>query len=634
MPLILRLSEGTSTLELWSSQPADARQHPFEPRDLVDAVSRLRDADPRRLRDAADLLGGRTEHDDEGALLVLARAWVDGRLSLHTRPHVVGRTDPIESRIVDLADLADSAETRPRESKTSWFEVRLVDEIGAAISGISLELSVDGTRLRHDTGEDGKVRVEDAELSTAYVDIADPAQLYEELANRWAQVRSGEWVSEQKPDHTFFPANAIPRGVRLAWETPHTLVVQPRVVLGRLGGVLFDSSKSFLLPQALPCLQRMKRLYDANPGSDVLIVGHTDTTGDPSYNDPLSLERARATQAFLGDDPAPWHAWYESSHPIAKRWGAREDGLMLDAVLARGGDGANGSPTGSKLRHFQQTRGLTVDGIAGPQTRDVLVREYMAIDDTTLPADVTVTVHGCGENFPLGADGQAVDPGAPDGYEDAVDRRVELFFFDAIFGVLPPPPGDNSPKDSLEYPEWRKRAVETHEFVAGGEYTKLVIDDPLFGPAIGIDVEVTYELAEPETITTDGSGAFVLRATRGRWADLRYTWQGRDVARRVFTALDDGASRDGAWQRLVHLGYAVSGGEPPDPTPPQDDVLGDALILFQIDHSLDPTGELDDASADALIRAHDEDPRAWQDRDWELHDEPEADSPRPKEMVA
>jgi outer membrane protein OmpA-like peptidoglycan-associated protein len=630
LPLILRLSEGTSTLELWSSPPADVARHPFVPRNVDDAVSRLRDANPRDVRDAADQLGGRTEHDEEGALLVLARAWVDGRLSLHTTPRRIGRTDPIESQITDLADLAGPTESTEQESKTSWFEVRLVDEIGEPISGIPLVVFVDGERQNHDTDGDGKVRIDDAELGTAYVDFADPSKLYDDLKERWAEIRDGEWVSEALPDHTFFRASKLPKGVRLQWETPHTLVVQPRVVLGRLGGLLFDTSKSFLLPSALPPLQRLKRLYDSNPDSALLIVGHTDTTGDTDYNDPLSLERAKTTQAFLLDDPAPWLDWYEDSHPVAKRWGAREDGLMLDAVLARGEEPP---PPGSKLRHFQSTRGLEVDGIAGPQTREALIKEYMAVDDTTLPAGVEITVHGCGENFPLGADGQTVDSDAPDGHEDAVDRRVELFFFDAKLGVLPPPPGDNSPPDSKEYPEWRKRAVETHEFITPGEYTKLVIDDPLFGPAAGIDVEVTYELSDPETIKTDGGGAFVLRASWGRYADLKYTWQGREIQRRVFTALDDGASKDGAWQRLVHLGYYWSD-EPPEPSPPDDDVFGDALVMFQVDYGLEPTGELDDASADELICAHDEDQRAWQDRDWELHDEPEPDSPKPKEMVA
>ncbi len=530
--------------------------------------------------------------------------------------------------VSNLADLARPESSQPTPATTTWFEVQLVDEIGDPIADVPLSMLVDGARRSLTTDGSGKVRVDDAELGSAVVYIVDPPALREAVTPRWEQIREEAWVTEDEPDHTFFGLSSIPDGIRILSKTPHVLVVQPRVVLARILGMLFDTSKSFLLPLALPHLQRIKRLYDQNPGAAVLIVGHTDTTGDPDYNDPLSLERAKAVQAFLADDPAPWLDWYDDSHPTAKCWGSYEDGKMLAAVLERNAE----VPEGSPLRHFQTTRGLEVDGVAGPQTREALIKEYMGLDDTTLPEDSQVTVHGCGENFPLDEAGESVDDDAPDEFEDAVDRRVELFFFEGDLGVLPPPPGDNSTGDSEHYPEWRKRARETHEFVAGGEIIKLVLDDPLFGPSAGVSVEITYEDSDPETIVTDGSGAFVIKASRGRFADLRYDWQGQQFERRVFTAPPDGASKEGAWQRLVHLGYVTI--VQPDLAPADDDVLGDALLLFQIDYGIEPTGELDPATADALIAAHDEDQRAWKDRDWGTPDEPDPDSPRPKEMVS
>lgn len=56
--------------------------------------------------------------------------------------------------------------------------------------------------------------------------------------------------------------------------------------------------------------------------------------------------------------------------------------------------------------------------------------------------------------------------------------------------------------------------------------------------------------------------------------------------------------------------------------------------MFQMDHYLDATGELDEETASELLRAHDEDMRAWGDRDWELPEDPAPDADKPKEAVA
>lgn len=118
------------------------------------------------------------------------------------------------------------------------------------------------------------------------------------------------------------------------------------------------------------------------------------------------------------------------------------------------------------VRWYQRTRGLTVDGAAGPITRRAVIDEYMGLDGTTLPEDILPVCHGCGENFPQKptADGAA----APE------NRRVEVFFFDNPIApqerpaaVLPPPPGKNSSAGAKEYPEWLLRVRERHEFVAG-----------------------------------------------------------------------------------------------------------------------------------------------------------------------
>ncbi|MBN2193904.1 MAG: OmpA family protein [Polyangiaceae bacterium] len=252
---------------------------------------------------------------------------------------------------------------------------------------------------------------------------------------------------------------------------PHCIILQPRVVLAQLFGMWFETSKCFLLPTAMEGVRTIPSLYASNPESDLLVVGHTDTTGDPSYNDPLSLERARSVAAYLTDRGDEWLAWYGPNKPDAKRWGGREDAMMIVAVAEY--NGLEIPPGAPLVWWFQQTfsdqDGLAVDGIAGSRTRTALIKRYMAIDGTTLPPDVVLSTHGCGENFPL------VDAG--DEQAEIRNRRTEVFFFEnptaaptRPSAVLPPPPGDTSPPGSSEYPEWVLRARETHE----AEHGKLI----------------------------------------------------------------------------------------------------------------------------------------------------------------
>ena len=233
----------------------------------------------------------------------------------------------------------------------------------------------------------------------------------------------------------------------------------PSVTLARIKGMAFETNKSLLLPSAVQNLARLADLYADNEPAELLVVGHADTTGEPSVNDPLSLERAKNTVAYLQDDVEPWLAMYGTSVPSKRRWGSHEDLIMIEALPDFGTKDAGED----SVRWFQQTRALDVDGIAGPETRRALITEYMSFDGTSLKKprefDIEVTAHGCGENFPLDDEGDDLDSAPADGKEDRLDRRVELFFFDAEFGIRPPPPGENSKKGSTEYPAWRKAAT-------------------------------------------------------------------------------------------------------------------------------------------------------------------------------
>lgn len=327
-------------------------------------------------------------------------------------------------------------------------------------------------------------------------------------------------VDTEPPEHDTYE---IPTVVLPAVGDPQIRMVGnvPVPALVRLRGLVFDRNKTFVKPGAIEGFQLIRELYEAYDSGALLIVGHTDTTGEPSVNDPLSLARAKSVEAYLKDDVQSWLGNYDTSGK--GRWGGREDRLMLlalpdadpGAIAAERDLGPN--PTGNEapdadlIRWFQRTRGLTVDGVAGPETRKQLITEYMELDGTTLASDgefsIEITTHGCGENFPLDESGEALDQRSEaerDATSDLHDRRVELFFFDGEFGIVPKPPGQNSKAGSTEYPEWLERSQLVRDLEPADSRTtvKLIeLEDALFRTNSAV------LMPEGETPSTDEHGA-------------------------------------------------------------------------------------------------------------------------------
>jgi hypothetical protein len=135
---------------------------------------------------------------------------------------------------------------------------------------------------------------------------------------------------------------------------------------------------------------------------------------------------------------------------------------MLGALSGADGPFFTGSITGSNtastraaVRAFQDwsnsERGtaLEVDGVAGPRTRDALVRAYMEQDGTTLPEEVAITTQGCGEHHP--------EEETEDGVASAKNRRVDVFFFE---DRIEPAPVRCAEPGCEAYPQWREAVVE------------------------------------------------------------------------------------------------------------------------------------------------------------------------------
>jgi hypothetical protein len=503
--------------------------------------------DSTRLDDAADGVGranGLADNELRDISRRLEEELLAGRLVVKREQiaPLTDRREPLELQLPPLPPVR-------RDSGTHTFEVRFIDEVGKAISGIDAEFTADGAQTRP-TNAAGIALLEGVRAGSASVAILDPEALAKVLDPRWEKFRPGKPPKESNTQEVVFRGSEL-GPFALKPEIPNTVIIKPplgklfvelwdktgrvrhakqafqvmgpqefagktneqgvalienvfpgdyalsfplehaepqrlidiietpllvldaaaqapqvrfvgairRLLLARLKRMFFETNKSFLLPGAVGAFKQVRELYRTNNPSDLLIVGHTDTTAEPAVNDPLSLERADMTAAYLLDDVDAWLERYDEAVPAKRRWTQHEDELMLSALP----DFATRPAEEGDVHWFQRTRGLVVDGKSGPKTRRQLISEYMALDGASLRDrrnfDISVTTHGCGENFPLDDGGEELDDVPADQKEDASDRRVELFFFDAELGILPPPPGKNSPAGSTQYPEWRKRAT-------------------------------------------------------------------------------------------------------------------------------------------------------------------------------
>jgi outer membrane protein OmpA-like peptidoglycan-associated protein len=65
------------------------------------------------------------------------------------------------------------------------------------------------------------------------------------------------------------------------------------------GDIAFDSGQAAIRPNFRSALDNFAQSLQQNPSSSVTIIGHTDSTGSPAMNEPLSLQRADATRDYL-----------------------------------------------------------------------------------------------------------------------------------------------------------------------------------------------------------------------------------------------------------------------------------------------------------------------------------------------
>ena len=183
-----------------------------------------------------------------------------------------------------------------------------------------------------------------------------------------------------------------------------------------------------------------------HPDRKLLIVGHTDTVGPPSYNVILSERRANNVLCALTGDRDGWAKICEQKHKPEDTqeilaWAASSLGWDCDPG---GIDGVIGDRTTRAIRSFQQiyngelNKHISIDGVVGPQTWQAFfdlymlaLRDVLKVDEAGLSSlrggltfvDSGRKAVGCGENHP-------VENSRADEYRSQTNRRVELLFFE------------------------------------------------------------------------------------------------------------------------------------------------------------------------------------------------------------
>ncbi len=474
----------------------------------------------------------------------------------------------------------DASDDVATKEKLGWFDVTLVDAWGDPVGDVELEISYAGTKKKLTAPGNGHVHLDEVDASFGSVRFVDVKELREVLRPRFVKKPPATPPDVENP--TVLGVSDEMGSVPLESEVPKTIVLTKPLTRVRLIGMHFDTNKSFMRKTAIPGIRRVVREYAELGQGNLLVVGHTDTVAEEHYNLDLSVERAEAVKAYVKNDVPGWDKWFaDTVYPDKKKWGDGEIAHMISAL-----------PCEQSVLGFQQWsnanrpkgKHLDEDSILGPKTRHELIKAYMELEETTLPPEVGVEIHGCGEYFPATED-------QSDGVESEENRRVELFCFDDK--IHPPVPGKRAKRGEPEYPQWKAQVTKTVDVGAKSKRLMLRLYDYDGDPVGSVPVKLQHGVEEIRT-TSDQLGLLTadLSEPVGR-VDIEWLTE-RDapafaMRRRLFPSPDD--SRIGDEQRLQNLGYLRPS-------------VADNVREFQADYGLRITGLIADVSS-ALRAFHD-----------------------------
>ena len=191
-------------------------------------------------------------------------------------------------------------------------------------------------------------------------------------------------------------------------QTEHVKIkLRPGQKIAKAFMIHFWFDKAFIEPCMRAVMRQVAKYAKTHEKEKLVIVGHTDESGNDNYNQALSERRARSAYAFLTYrvDPAAKAAaiadWdqlrRQRTTDLHDRWGTREYQYMLQDLGYYPGnvDGNHGSMTDNAVRNFQGDKGLTVDGVVGDDTWAALIEAYMDLNEESLKVPKSQFLPNC-----------------------------------------------------------------------------------------------------------------------------------------------------------------------------------------------------------------------------------------------
>ena len=511
------------------------------------------------------------------------------------------------------------------DEAATWFEVRVLDEVGDPVDGIDVAFGVGGSRRVVPTDGRGVARLEDASTGFVSASVASVTQLREKLAPRWTKPRIAKLPTG--PDVLSAELDKATQSLSLESQKQTTLAITPLFRCNELSGVHFAFGRSFLLESALDTLSIMAAAILEDENRRAMIFGHTDTSGAEALNKELSERRALVILTVLTHDTAAWEQLWTGSDDgphFKEQWGVKEAQHLLNALGVTDDEGkallengVEGRSTHAALRRFQRgeydgaraERGpIPETGKADKATRKEFLLSFAA-EVTTDPVPKerfapigSAPFMGCGEYNPLS-----------DHARDAASRRTVLFIFDraaqpqnlpcklrslgpcksagGVDDPLPIPLPDDKPYRCSIYREIAKTCpcVESEELM----HLEVQLHDSNFEPAPETHYELVLDGARVFG-TTDSDG-IMHAAVRKADVALRVTYQPASEPEAVtidavILLPDEGESDRAFTQKIRNLGFGAQG-----------DSDAFAILKFQGAHKkLKRTGKLDDDTKQAV----------------------------------
>jgi outer membrane protein OmpA-like peptidoglycan-associated protein len=472
------------------------------------------------------------------------------------------------------------------------FRFKVVDESGAALDGVGLDLTINGERQSL-TSALGLASTEVSAPTKGIATLSDVAETRRLLEAR----RPLEKTQPLEGDGVRVLAASVdgePAAVESGNEHTLVVVLPPRKVsVVEVEDGMFRLDSAVVLPEAeRPSADEHEALTlasvftsallfaTANVGKKLLVAGHTDTSGTESHNQELSEARAACALACLSGDREGFARTCDERHLVSDykqilSWAAAAFGFSCAPDKIDDVEFTGIAPIKAFQSDYNANRAalgvpdaeeLKVDGSMGEKTWGAVFDCYEAalaleLSEGETPAerladlgelrkdlvfvDDSKKAQGFGEHH-------TVDQIGRDSVRSQQNRRVELLFF----GPGEEPDLSQPPKDS--------------EIYAPGEYVRELIDaetaaravelrlcDPLGDPIPKAACTITIG-QQLKTKEADDQGRVILLlpprsiSIFADWTDPEDP-DGVVFSRELFMSID--AADEGSRRRLHNLGY-------------------------------------------------------------------------------